>query len=969
MRTAVSYLLVWICAAVPLRAQNGSAWKKRLEDGASFWSFQMVARPDVPGDPAQAPLADVEARRPDAATGLEAWFRAESIDGRNDDPVRLWKDESGQGRDLRPTADGYGSSIGTPPRVVRRGSYRAVRFGEGNGLATPATLAPPITGDAAYTLSVVARLEPLAANRSHGNVLGIGEPASGANPGRPTAALIELQRGANAISHAGGFGHNANGPYGSYRSTFDRVVIITLVKQPGPMAASSKIYVNGTDLGPLSGTSTTPDLLHRADWSIFLGNAYHQIGSIRGDISEVLIYSTALDNETRRGVEAGLVRKHGIRNGGNVAHPIDAFIRARLAKEGLSHGEPADRRTLIRRAFFDLLGMPPSPERVEAFVADKSPDAWEKLIDELLESTHYGERWGRHWLDVARYADTGGYETDIYFRNAWRYRDWVVKSFNDDKPYDLFVQHQIAGHQLWPNDLALEGSYRIDPEKTRHFDARVGTGLYALGPQIHESNMDASKLRLEQLTDWVDTTGSAFLGLTLGCARCHDHKFDPISQRDYYALQAVFASAREVDVPIAHGMGIADYKQHYPRVVAVDEARRAYRAFERRTAGRSRTPDEEKERRRLLEAIGNAVLALPTKDAQGVPFDGILELATVTVLGPVREPLIAPVHVLSRGDLSSPTEPAEPAVPALLASKTGSERVLPATHYRRRADLALWITRPDHPLTWRVMANRVWAWHFAQGLVTTPSDFGVMGTRPSHPKLLDWLASEFIARGASVKALHRLIMTSETYRQTSRHWSERHERVDPQNRLLWRMNRRRLEGEAIWDAIHTVAGTISLRTGGRPVMPPLAAEELTNKSNWVPSADPADHTRRGLYMIVRRNFRFPLFGIFDAPVSAVSCAGREVSTVAPQALWLLNNRLAFGQAKSFAARVRKEAGDSKKARVDRAFRWALGRPSSDTETKEALELLTALEIDSDANAALEKMCLTLLNLSEFLYVD
>ena len=236
--------------------------------------------------------------------------------------------------------------------------------------------------------------------------------------------------------------------------------------------------------------------------------------------------------------------------------------------------------SLIRRAYFDLIGLPPSPEKVERFVSDQSPDAYEKLIDELLASPQYGERWGRHWLDVVRYADTGGYETDIYFRNAWRYRDYVIRSLNEDKPYDRFVQEQIAGDELWPDNLDLNGSYNVASEKKSHLEAHVATGLYAIGPEVHESNMDAKKLQYEKLTDWVDVTGAAFMGLTFGCARCHDHKFDPITQRDYYRLQAIFSFSTEGDIPVVHRMAIRDHGQHFPRMIQVAESRAAYRLFE-----------------------------------------------------------------------------------------------------------------------------------------------------------------------------------------------------------------------------------------------------------------------------------------------------------------------------------------------------------------------------------------------------
>ncbi len=302
--------------------------------------------------------------------------------------------------------------------------------------------------------------------------------------------------------------------------------------------------------------------------------------------------------------------------------PVDTFILAQLDAKGLKPTPRADARTLVRRAYFDLIGLPPTPEQVDVFVRDPSQEAWARLIDQLLDSPQYGERWGRHWLDVARYADSGGFETDIYYRNAWRYRDYVVKSFNDDKPYNIFVQEQIAGDELWPDDLGLDGNYTIAPEKAKHLEALTGTGLYTLGPQVHESNMDGKKLRYETYTDWVDTTGAAFMGLTFGCARCHDHKFDPITQRDYYALQAIFAASKEIEYPIIDAMGIADFKQHYPRILAVEEARRALRMFDARIGGKQLSTEEQSERQGLLNTIANHVLALPESTALGAPLVG-----------------------------------------------------------------------------------------------------------------------------------------------------------------------------------------------------------------------------------------------------------------------------------------------------------------------------------------------------------
>ncbi|HEV3138514.1 MAG TPA: PSD1 and planctomycete cytochrome C domain-containing protein, partial [Pirellulales bacterium] len=528
---------------------------------------------------------------------------------------------------------------------------------------------------------------------------------------------------------------------------------------------------------------------------------------------------------------------------------VDRFILAKIEEHALSCAPPADKHTLVRRAWFDLVGLPPPVEDVEKFVNDPAPDAFANLVDKLLASPQYGERWGRHWLDVARYADSGGYETDMYFRNAWRYRDYVVKSFNDDKPYNRFVQEQIAGDEIWPDDLSLDGSYVMPKEKLEHLEARIGTGLYTLGPQIHESNMDAKKLDYERMTDWADATGSVFLGLTLGCARCHDHKFDPISQRDYYGLQAVFAGSKEVELPLVNGMEIADFKQHYPRILAIDEARRAYRLFEKTVSGRKLTPGEEKQKQALRDKIAAAVLELPDNAASspGDRFDGLMEIPTASVLGHVDGPLVPQVHILNRGDLDRPKRAVSPEIPTVLREATGYRDPLggPTTS---RKQLAQWLTTPDHPLTARVMVNRIWQWHFGNGIVATPNDFGKMGLSPSHPELLDWLARRFVEHGWSVKQMHRLIMLSDTYQRASTYRDPNNSATDADNRYLWRMNRRRLEAEALWDFVHAAAGTLNLKIGGRPIVPQLADDEMSalrEPWQWTVSADPTEHTRRG----------------------------------------------------------------------------------------------------------------------------
>src|SRR5262245_29148760 len=346
--------------------------------------------------------------------------------------------------------------------------------------------------------------------------------------------------------------------------------------------------------------------------------------------------------------------RDSLKHAEKVRNPIDQFVLQRLAAAGLESALQADRATLVRRAYYDLLGLPPTPEQVAAFLKDDSPGTWPKLIDTLLASKHYGERWARHWLDVARYADSGGYETDIYYRDAWRYRDYVVKSFNDDKPYNIFVQEQVAGDELWPDNLDLDPRrvYFVSDEKRRHLEARIATGFYALGPRVHESGLDAKRLAYENLTDQVDTTASAFLGLTLGCARCHDHKFDPFTQEDYFSLQAIFATAREIELPLWTSVEEADWRQHYPKVVAVEEARKAYRLFEAQTQGKPLSQEQQARKQQLLNVIAQAVLGLPERAAGQAAIDyvGLMHIPTASVLEREHPALIRPVFVLKRGE-------------------------------------------------------------------------------------------------------------------------------------------------------------------------------------------------------------------------------------------------------------------------------------------------------------------------------
>ena len=685
------------------------------------------------------------------------------------------------------------------------------------------------------------------------------------------------------------------------------------------------------------------------------------------------------------------------KDGERVRNAIDAFIYQKLDEEGLQAAPQADKYTLVRRAYFDLLGLPPSPAQIEEFVNNSSEQAWTELINKLLESTHYGERWGRHWLDVARYADSAGFEGDDSYPYAWRYRDYVVSSFNSDKPYNLFVQEQIAGDEIWPDNLDLDPRrvYHASAEQKQHFQARAGTGLYCFGPRVAESALDARRLHYETLTDWADTTGAVFMGLTMGCARCHEHKFDPITQQDYFGLQAIFTSSVETEITLLTPMELEGYYYIYPRIVAVQEAKTAYRLFQQRTKDRKLTADEKEESRRLQEAIVTTVMQLPEKNIStpGTKYDPVTNVPMVRVLGHERTELIKPVHLLERGELALTREKISPAVPAALAQVTGREKGVKGP-FGSRKELALWLTQPDHPLTARVMVNRIWHWHFGRGIVATPNDFGKMGGTPSHPELLDYLATEFVDRNWSVKEMHRLIMNSATYQMTSRFSTERHQKIDPDNRCLWRMSRRRLEGEALWDAVHLTAGTINLEMGGRPVVPPLADDEiaaLREKWQWPISGDPAMYTRRGLYILQLRNFRFPMFEVFDAPVNSVSCPERAVTTVAPQALWTLNSPSVFQQAIQLAARIVNEVGSQQGDYVERLWMVCLARQMREDEKASALDLLAEFSVEDSetqqiinaaaslpeslagipANeaSAMVKLCLAVYNLNEFAFVD
>lgn len=671
-----------------------------------------------------------------------------------------------------------------------------------------------------------------------------------------------------------------------------------------------------------------------------------------------------------------------------VDNPVDRFLLERLKSKGLRFAPPATREQLIRRVTFDLIGLPPTPEEVDAFVNDRAPNAYSKLIERLLGSPHYGERWARHWLDLVRYAESDGFEHDAIRPHAWRYRDYVIQSFNADKPYDRFIQEQLAGDELWPGEP----------------DALIATAFNLLGPDMVDS-ADQVQRRLLTVSDMTDTTAFAFLGITMGCARCHNHKSEPFTQRDYYSLQAFFASAgfeRELPVPSAMERGVHELamkryraaseptqkqldaleapireKLHAEKMAGLSEdAQIAHRTPKaERTMEQEGTVQETAEMLKITDADVLKAMPAEVRSMHKILQAELKKLpkpAPLPVTMALRNGANAPkTFVLGRGDYNNPGDEVETAFPVVLTAHQKAGRKSPSpTPANRRTELARWISSPDNPLTARVLVNRIWQHHFGRGIVATPSNFGTQGAAPSHPELLDWLAAEFIVRGWSLKAMHRLLLSSTAYQQSSEPPRDALVR-DPDNRLFSRQNRVRLEGEAIRDSLLAISGRLNAKMGGPSVFPPIPADITKTSKNWTASADPDEHRRRSIYIFARRNLRFPFLEVFDAPDSNLSCPERGQSTTAPQSLTLLNSEEVMDAARATAARLTREA-TAERDRIDRAFRLVLGREPSGKELRMSREFLQAAEGRTGAAAESERwveLCRALFNLNAFVYVD
>ncbi len=567
---------------------------------------------------------------------------------------------------------------------------------------------------------------------------------------------------------------------------------------------------------------------------------------------------------------------------------IDRFVLAKLESKNIRIATRADKSTLIRRVYLDLIGLPPTPLQVQAFSQDRSPDAFRRVVDFLLASPEYGKRWGQYWLDLARFAETDGYEHDKIRPNAWRYRDWVIDALNHDMPYDQFVRWQIAGDVLAAQD----------PQ------ASIATAFCLAGPDMPDINSQEERKHV-LLNEITSTVGAALLGLQFGCAQCHDHKYDAVSQADFYRLRAFFSPAIQ-----------------------------------------------------LSKNNSVTVLASHGIDPQN--------------------------HLMIRGDWRRKGPQLQPAFPRIV---NPTDRAVAADDpHARRAELARWLTARDHPLTARIIVNRLWQHHFGQGLSRTPSDFGVMGDEPSHPELLDYMAEKLIKNDWSLKQLHRQIVFSSVYQTRSsrptcdtlqRRWDAARQ-IDPENRLLSHFPRRRLDAEAIRDCLFAVSGFLNHEAGGPGISPPLPNEMIkTLKSGqWKISPRRADHYRRSIYIFARRNLRYPLLATFDRPTANASCAARNRSTTAVQSLLLLNSDLAIEAAKRLAVSAFESTDDGAKI-VDELYLRVFSRHPTPLEAKEAIDFWQQQEqlLNKSSSAtesretALTDLCRALLNANEFLYVD
>ncbi|HEY7288695.1 MAG TPA: PSD1 and planctomycete cytochrome C domain-containing protein [Vicinamibacterales bacterium] len=703
---------------------------------------------------------------------------------------------------------------------------------------------------------------------------------------------------------------------------------------------------------------------------------------------------------------------------GALSHPIDRFLEQARRAHHLTPASRADRHTLIRRAYLDLLGLPPTTAEVDSFVADSSPDAWEHLVDRLLASPHYGERYGRMWLDVARYADSAGFEYDTHRPNAWRYRDYVIKSFNDDKPFNRFVVEQIAGDEM-------DG---------RTNDSLIATGFLRMGPRVLFREKDNPERRYDYLDEIIGTVGKGMLGLTVNCARCHNHKFDPIAQKDYYKLEASLFGYVETEVPLApkaeadaylaknaaidakiEGLkaSLETIEHPYRERLQLEQIKRTFpesvvRVIEKpeneRTPGeallatqvmkaasvsgsqvdRVLTPEDASRKKALTAQIAQLTNERPAPlpmaeiatdgDYRSSPLgegDDTISCPKCRIPVPGAGPYlhtasggyqVPPSYFLIHGDVESHGSQMSPGfIDVITFGNPPTEIPRPDGHTSgRRLALAQWIASPQNPMTARVIVNRLWQKHFGRGIVATLENFGKMGDRPTHEELLDWMAVDFM-KDWSLKRINKMMMMSEAYQMASTFDDSADAAGDPENRFLWRFRPQRLDAEIVRDNMLAVGGNINLEVGGEPFFPFIPKDVLASqyRGKWVNTPDGPAASRRGVYVYQRRSLPYPMFDTFDHPDMNVTAGARHISTVPTQALTLLNNPFVLSQASLFAERVTKLAHDPA-SQVDLAYRVALARPATPAEIQIGTDLI--------AHQTLAAFTHVILNLDEFMYM-
>lgn len=983
----------------PLSQQVVADFERWINDGAVWPAFEPSRQRRVVS---QEHVASKTPLDEPLKPALQLWLKADAQPWHDGQGVSVWEDASGRGHDLVATAGARPQGLGGPGKFVANSSisgFPAVRFDAHTGLGGNAATAPDISGDGEFTMVLVVRLaaeQPTA----EGLLAGFGEPSHAGNPGMARCALIGVQSGGHGVPIVvGGWGNDAR-PLASLQQPLlnGPPTILTLTKTRGPLASGSRYYLNGQDAGPLTGNNAVPDFGRRRDLGFMMGRVQNWSRSFNGDVAEVVLFNRALAESERRGLEAYLSTKFRIPlvssqrvevvTGGDpafqpthwafeplrrveppvmkgVTHPVDQFVSQRWHSalnldNATAHGTMKARTIsagsvpaameprasiLVRRLYFDLLGLPPTPEEMRVAVASLTPwddVAWAALIDKLLSSPHYGERWGRHWLDVVRYADTAGDNADYPVPEMRLYRDYVIDSFNADKPYDQFIREQLAGDLL-----------AATAPRERYAELVTATTFLGLSRRFATGPYEFWHLTLE---DTIDTIGQSMMGITLRCARCHDHKFDPVSQFDYYALYGVFESTQFGWAGAEEFQSMNKPRQDFVPLLPPAEvaALRAAHAEQERLLPERLAQLERDEKDKSQLAAKMAALRAPFEIARkrGAP-------ESVPLAYGVREGIARPTVFQRQGDPDQPGPIVARGMPTFLPQ--GPQIAVPENESGRR-QLADWLTHPAHPLTARVMVNRVWQHHFGQGLVSTPSNFGTRGSQPTHPELLDWLARKFQSDGWSLKKLHRLLLTSRTWRLPSNYESPLSE-IDPANDLLWRHDRRRLDAESIRDALLAVSGRLQRDRPGAHPFPPITHWNFSQHNQF---RDFYPSTHRSVYLMTTRLQRHPFLALFDGPDTNTSTATRPQSIVPAQALYWLNSPEIKVAADAFAAKLLELP---RRERLAMAYQFALQRHPTDVDVARSEEFLRTYESHSSEPAAWSALCRTLLTSNEFVLID